>query len=73
MAKKKAPFSFRVDDSDFKKSSWSDFPKKVCVQIASTSEGVAIRDSKDSTKTTLFFSHDEFQAFKKGVAAGEFG
>lgn len=68
----KNSFSFPVEDSDFKKSSWSDFPRKVCVQVASRSEGVAIRDSKDPEKNTLFFTHAEFDAFKKGVKAGEF-
>lgn len=65
-------FMFPVSDSDFKKSSWSDFPRKVCVQIAMRPEGVAIRDSKDRNQKTLYFTHEEFEAFKKGVVAGEF-
>lgn len=68
----KPPFTFTVDDGDFKKSSWSDFPKKVCIQVAIKEEGVAFRDSKDPSKATLFFTKPEFEAFKKGIKAGEF-
>ena len=65
-------FTFEINDDEFKKSSWSDFPKKVCVLVGRTKNGVALRDSKDPDKNTLFFTHAEFDAFKKGVAGGEF-
>jgi hypothetical protein len=42
------------------------------VQVAQKPEGVALRDSKDADKTTLFFNHNEWEAFLKGVKAGEF-
>lgn len=65
---------FPVADSEFRTSAWSNKRfKPLCVQVAKTSEGVAVRDSKDGEKTTLFFSHDEWDAFLKGAKAGEFG
>lgn len=62
---KQKVFRFIVRQSDFKKSSWSDHPKKVCVLVAQKREGVAMRDSKDrkKCKTTLYFSQPEWQAF----------
>ncbi len=43
-----------------------------CVSVAKTSQGVAVRDTKDKTKKTLFFKPDEWRAFVKGVKNGEF-
>lgn len=63
---------FKVMDEDFVKASWSKNNPKTCVMVAIKPEGIAIRDSKDSTKTTLFFNHDEWRAFMKGVKDGEF-
>lgn len=63
---------FHVDDRDFKKSSWSKNNPKTCVSVAIRPEGVAVRDSKDKSKKTLFFTHDEWNAFLKGRKAGEF-
>jgi len=64
---------FLVRDRDFKASAWSNKKfKPLCVQVAKKRPGVAIRDSKDVSKTTLFFSHGEWKAFVKGVKAGEF-
>ena len=71
----RAPISsvdFAVRDSDFRKSRWSKNNPKTCVMVAIKLEGVAVRDSKDATKTTLFFSHDEWNAFVKGVKDNEF-
>lgn len=68
-------FSFPVDDSQFKKSSYS-HPGGIitkCVEVAHTSHGVAMRNSNDPTKNTVFFTKDEFSAFLKGAVAGEFG
>lgn len=64
---------FKVADGDFIKSSWSKNNPKTCVLVASKPQGVAVRDSKDSTKTTLFFTHKEWAAFLKGAKGGEFG
>ena len=44
----------------------------VCVAVATKAEGVAVRDTKDRTKKTLFFSNEEWAAFVKGVKKGEF-
>ena len=63
---------FETKDDDFTKSSWSKNNPQTCVMAAIKPEGVAIRDSKDPTKKTLYFSHDEWAAFTKGVNGGEF-
>lgn len=63
--------SFPVTDSDFKvaiKTGKHSF----CVQVAIKTEGVALRDSKDPEKQTLFFTHKEWDAFTDGVKNGEF-
>jgi hypothetical protein len=65
-------FAFKVADQDFVKSSWSKNNPKTCVLVAKKAEGVAIRDSKDAEKKTLFFTNDEWSAFKKGIESGEF-
>ena len=58
-------FRFPVKDSDFRHGWCGNRPK--CVSVAVTDAGVAIRDTKDETKNTLFFTHDEFEAFKDAV------
>ena len=65
-------FGFRVKDDDFVKSSWSKNNPKTCVMVAVKKKGVALRDSKDKSKRTLFFTHAEWNAFLKGATAGEF-
>ncbi|MBP9711805.1 MAG: DUF397 domain-containing protein [Candidatus Pacebacteria bacterium] len=69
------PFTFPVTDGDFVKSSYSNPGGLIstCVEVAVKPEGVAVRDSKATNGPVLYFTHDEFVAFKKGVAAGEFG
>ncbi len=62
----------KFSDSEFKKSSLSHGGKKVCVEVAINSQGVGVRDSKDPTKTTLSFTHEEWEAFIGGVKGGEF-
>lgn len=69
---KKNQTGFRVKDDDFVKSSWSKNNPQTCVMVNVQEEFVAIRDSKDESKATLFFSHDEWKAFLKGAEAGEF-
>ena len=66
------PFSFPVKDKDFRKSSASSSGGQLCVAIARKPQGVAVRDTKDRLKTTLFFTHPEWCAFLKGAKAGEF-
>lgn len=63
---------FDVEDGDFKKSSWSKNNPKTCVMVAVKPAGVAIRDSKDPTKATMFFNHAEWDAFLAGAKNGEF-
>lgn len=65
-------FKFPVSDSNFMEPMFCDWPKRWCVQVAKCPQGVAVRDSKDKKKTTLFFTHDEWKAFAKGVKAGQF-
>ena len=67
-----ASAKFQVSDHDFVKSSWSKNNPKTCVMVAMKPDGVALRDSKDATKNTLFFNHDEWKSFVSGVKSGEF-
>ncbi|MBU4480405.1 DUF397 domain-containing protein [Patescibacteria group bacterium] len=62
---------FPVEDSDFVISGWCGKRPK-CVQVAIKSEGVAVRNSNDTNKITLFFSHEEWSVFVKGVKGNEF-
>ena len=62
---------FAVKDEDFKMSIWTG--KHIhCVEVAIKPEGVAIRDSIDPTKNTLYFSRGDWDAFIKGVKDGQF-
>ena len=62
------------DEDGFKKSSWSliNPASRFCVAVKQANEGVQVRDTKDQSKTTLSFSKGEWDAFVKGVKAGEF-
>ena len=62
----------KVSDRDFAKSSFSKNNPKTCVMVAIKPRGIAVRDSKDSGKQTLFFNRDEWNAFVAGVKNGEF-
>lgn len=62
-------------DEDFKSPSicvkfWPPF--FACVSVAITPEAIGVRDTKDATKTTLVFTHEEWSAFIDGVKKGEF-
>ena len=60
-------------DSDFRKSSFSNHPVYThCVEVAMHGTEVAVRDSKDSAKTTLRFTRDEWRAFINGVKDEQF-
>ena len=67
-------FRFKVKDSDFRVSSYSDPGGiiKTCVAVAETPHGVAVRNSNDKSKTTVFFTHQEWKNFLKGAKANEF-
>ncbi len=57
---------------DWVKSSFS-FNSGECVELARRPDGsVALRDSKNPLGGALTFTRGEFDAFCKGVAAGEF-
>ncbi len=43
-----------------------------CVEVARRSDGIAVRDSKDSDGPVLLFTHHEWRAFLAGVRDGEF-
>ena len=65
---------FPVNDEDFKKSSYT-HPGGIinhCVAVAIKPEGVAVRNSNDTTKNTVFFTNDEWRAFTQGVHNNEF-
>ena len=57
---------------DFKKSSLSGVTKNLCVEVAIRKKEIAVRDSKAPGAGTLSFTPDEWDAFVKGVKAGEF-
>ncbi|WXU00743.1 MAG: hypothetical protein Ctma_1472 [Catillopecten margaritatus gill symbiont] len=63
---------FYFEDCEFKKSSLSKSISDMCVEVAINNDGVGVRDSKDSQKTTLNFTHQEWSAFIKGVKLNEF-
>ena len=43
-----------------------------CVEVASLDEVIGVRDSKRPDQEPLVFSHAEWEAFRRGVAAGDF-
>ncbi|MHB0865351.1 MAG: DUF397 domain-containing protein [Minisyncoccota bacterium] len=63
-----------VDEDGFRKSSWSvDNPaSRFCVAVKMDGESVMVRDTKDPAKATLTYTHGEWDAFIRGVKAGEF-
>ena len=69
---KKNEIKFRFNDEDFVKSSWSKNNPQTCVEIAMNEKFVGVRDSKNPTQQQLLFSHDEWNAFIKGVKGLEF-
>lgn len=70
-------YSFAKDtnlmDPDFRKSSLC-HPTLLppCVSVAIKGDVVGVRDTKDKTKTTLLFTHDEWNSFIAGVKKGDF-
>ena len=43
-----------------------------CIEVASTPSLVALRDSKDTDRPALVYSHEAWDAFLAGITAGEF-
>jgi hypothetical protein len=62
-------FRFPVKDSEFRHGWCGNRPK--CVAVAVTEHGVAVRDTKDKAKNTLFFTTDEWSAFTDAVKHGD--
>lgn len=46
--------------------------RRTCVAVKIGVDSVKVRDTKDTTKTTLTFNHEEWNSFIKGVKNGEF-
>lgn len=59
-----------MDQLDWKKSSLS--ASGNCVEVARTSEGFAMRNSREPGGPVLNFTVDEWDAFIGGVHNGEF-
>lgn len=64
--------NFKPNDEQFRISSWSKNNPKTCVAVAIVEDGVAVRNSNDPDKNTVFFTHEEWQAFVLGVKNDEF-
>ncbi len=62
----------KFEDKDFKKTSWTKENACLCVEVAIKPEGVAVRNSNDRSKNTVFFTPNEWAAFVKGVKGNEF-
>jgi hypothetical protein len=61
-----------TDDLTFVKSSYSG-GNGACVEVAATPDGGrAVRDTKNRAGGTQVYTHAEWDAFIKGVKAGEF-
>jgi hypothetical protein len=58
-------------DLPFRKSSFSD-PDAGCVEVAVSGGLLRVRDSKDPDGPQLAFTPHEWDAFVRGVRAGEF-
>lgn len=63
-----------TDGLDWRKSSYSSGqPNQQCVEVANLPEGGRlVRDSKNPAGPRLAFTSSEWDAFVKGVRAGEF-
>jgi hypothetical protein len=59
-------------DREFVKTARCEEEGDQCVTVAMRQDVVGVRDTKDSSKTTLCFTAQEWRAFVKGVKAGEF-
>jgi uncharacterized protein DUF397 len=59
-----------LSTASWHKSSWSN--ANGCVEVAFVQGRVAVRDSKDRSGPVLVFTAHEWDAFLRGVRAGEF-
>ena len=60
-----------VRDGKFRKCTFS-YPYFACVEVAATDEEVRVRDSKNQSGPVLSFTHNEWNAFIKGVKNDQF-
>ena len=61
----------RFKDNDFHKADGT-LMRRICVMVAHKDGAIAVRDSKDASKTTLIFNEAEWKVFADGVKAGQF-
>ena len=61
----------RFEDRDFHKAGGT-LMRRICVMVAHKDGAIAVRDSKDASKTTLIFNEAEWKVFVDGVRAGQF-
>jgi hypothetical protein len=67
-------YPISLADAIWRKSTFSGRPNSNCVEVAELGAGmVAVRDSKHPAGPVLVFTPTEWQAFRQGVRAGEFG
>jgi hypothetical protein len=59
-------------DEEFKKSSHTGGDRWACVEVAIRSNVIGVRHTRDASKTTLEYSHEEWDAFIKGAKEGQF-
>lgn len=74
MPQKKGTRLGRVDEDGFRVSSLTFIKDKYrsCVAVKFDGDKIQVRDTKDPNKTTLSYTHDEWNAFIGGVKGGEF-
>jgi hypothetical protein len=66
-------YQISTAEAVWRKSTFSSSGNKNCVEVAELDGGwVAIRDSKDTAGPALLFTPGEWDAFRKGIRAGEF-
>lgn len=61
----------QFNDNEFRKAGQT-LMRRICVMVAYKDKVVAVRDSKDATKATLYFDQEEWRVFVTGVKNGEF-
>ena len=62
----------KFDDAEFQTSSSTRRITHQCVMVAIRPDVVAVRHTRDPEKTTLEYTHGEWEAFIDGVKKGEF-